>query len=122
MEKLAMRDNGVALMLNDLPDDWFEQHAYVVGYNVESKKMEVYGMGSYIDTETGQEYQGTEKLGDWELSEREEFFKYLRRILGDDFILWCAISPLAAFIKLSLAVGDGRDLQSALSLPLGGDL
>lgn len=89
MEKLAMRDNGVALMLDDLPDDWFEQHAYVIGYNVESKKMEVYGMGSYIDTETGQEYQGTEKLGDWELSEREEFFKYLRRILGDDFILWC---------------------------------
>ena len=89
MEKFAMRDNGVALMLDDLPDDWFEQHAYVVAYNLETKKMEVHGCGSYVNPRTGRRYQGTEKLGDWKPSEREEFFKYLRKILDDDFILWC---------------------------------
>ena len=32
------------------------------------------------------------------------------------------ISPIAAFMKLCLAVSDGRDLCKTLSLPLGGDL
>ncbi|MBO5354916.1 MAG: asparaginase [Clostridia bacterium] len=32
------------------------------------------------------------------------------------------ISPIAAYMKLCLAVGEGRDLQKALALPLGGDL
>ena len=32
------------------------------------------------------------------------------------------ISPIAAYMKLCLAVGDRRDLLESLSLPLGGDL
>jgi L-asparaginase len=32
------------------------------------------------------------------------------------------ISPIAAYMKLCLAVADGRDPRKALSLPLGGDL
>ena len=32
------------------------------------------------------------------------------------------ISPIATYMKLCLAVSEGRDLQKALALPLGGDL
>ena len=38
------------------------------------------------------------------------------------FIQAPPISPIAAYMKLCLAACEGRDLQAALSLPLGGDL
>lgn len=81
-------DKILHLIREDFQPHWFDQHAYVVAYNPETKKMEVHGMGSYVDF-AGNESQGTEKMGDWSLDQREEFWNYLHKILDDDFILWC---------------------------------
>ena len=73
-----------------LPQDWFQQHAFVVAYNPTNKRIEVHGMGEYFIKEETEVFPDTELLNSWDINNLEEFYQYIRdEMINKDFILWC---------------------------------